>query len=325
MANYASAPVLTDSTGQEIAEALKDMAPELVTTEQAGLLAANGNIVNGFIGPANSSYNGLMTPEQKEILDDPVNGLVFAETTRSQAASFRNGMPPRGKCIGTSLTNEQIEAIQGRTYAGMWLGDYWTINSVDWVIVDFEPYYNCGDTAFQKGHVAVVPRKVLVTSQAWYNEKDTSVGYVSCDARIVSIRGLTSGSADDVESAAGAQGTVIAAFGDEHVLTYRAIYPSAYTDGVATAWAWVDARVELMSETEVYGCNIWGSSGYEMGIGHRQLSLFRWNPTFANIRASWWLRSVRSATHAAIVISTGIAYSDGAAGKYGVRPLSLIG
>ena len=153
-------------------------------------------------------------------------------------------------------------------------------------------------------------------SKAWYaDSNDTSRGYVEkTDAK--SIRKYIK---DTIEPA------IKTDFGSSHVLSYRALYPSAYSSGVATNWAWVDACVELMDEVEVYGCQIWGSSPYEVGHSARQLDLFRIDPSFKYNRAHWWLRSVPSASEAAIVYWYGFAYRGVTSDVLAVRPLSLIG
>ena len=67
-----------------------------------------------------------------------------------------------------------------------------------------------------------------------------------------------------------------------------------------------------------------GAKGYEVGADKSQLPIFRLRPDFANSRAIWWLRSVRSATDAAHVGYDGGASDYGASYSFGVRPLSLI-
>ena len=317
----ASAPVITDSTGQEILTALKNSSHDIVTTKKAGFLAPNANIKNGYIQPATAEYNGLMTWKQYGQLQKE----IFFETEMTQNAAYRNGAPLRSKYLGDSITDEQLEAIANRTYEGLWLDDYWKINGTFWCIVDFEPYYNCGDTALTQGHIAVIPKTSLAAAKWNTSENDTSMGYVASDARIVSIRGKVSGTEDDVTSKGGVQGKFIAAFGDEHVLTYRAIYPSAYTDGVATAWAWVDARVELMNEMEVFGTGNFGSSGYEIGISHRQFAAFAKYPTQANIRGTYHLRTVWDAKKAGAVGTYGDAGAFDVTDQRGIRPFALIG
>ena len=233
----------------------------------------------------------------------------------SANAGFHNSIF-RGKNLGTSLTTAQSSQITAGTFDDLFVGDYWVINGVNWRIADFDPYYRCGDNISLGHHIAVVPDNNLY-STAWNETNDTSTGYVGSAIR-ANIKATS-------DTAAGAEEKVIAAFGSSHVLAYRAIYPTSYSSGKATGWAWTDAKVELMNEVEVYGSSVWTSMpGYETGINKRQLSLFRISPQFINIRADWWLRSVYSAASACYVAITGYANGYGASTSFGVRPLSLI-
>lgn len=245
-------------------------------------------------------------------LDDPFNNAVFVEASFTQNAAYRNSAPKRGKYLGDHVTAEQLAAIAARTYEGMWLGDYWIINGRTHTIVSFEPYWNVGDTALQSGHIGVVTDGGW--THAWYSSNDTSRGYVS-----VAEGTIRKYIKDTVEP------LIKTDFGSTHVLSYRALYPSAYSSGAATGWAWVDACTELLEEVEVYGCQVWGSSPYEVGHSARQLDLFRVDPAFKYTRADWWLRSVLSASRAAYVNGNGNASWWSASNVLGVRPLSLIG
>lgn len=46
----------------------------------------------------------------------------------------------RGKNLGTSLTDEQAEAIRDGSFKGMFIGDYWEGELTKWVIADFDYY-----------------------------------------------------------------------------------------------------------------------------------------------------------------------------------------
>ena len=232
-------------------------------------------------------------------------------------AGFHNSIY-RGKFLGTSLTAAQSAAIQAGTFDGMFVGDYWTINGVNWLIADFDTYYRDGDTALDTHHIAVIPDRNLYSAK-WNETNTTEGGYVAS-----AIRANIKAASGDAQ---GAEAKVIAAFGNSHVLAYRGLLPSTYdASGHATGWAWVDCKVELMSEVEVYGFPAWsmGGQGYEVGHAKRQLTIFRHNHDVEDIRALYWLRSVTSATGACIVHNNGYASHNGASNSFGVRPLSLI-
>lgn len=303
---------LAGSIAERIAEALEAAAPGLVTATQRGFLAPDAEAIeNGFIKLATGSNKGLMSAAMAALLEDP-SKIIFFDNAATRSAAYHNAMPKRGKYLGSSITNAQLNAIANRTYDGLWLGDYWTINGRTHTIVSFEPYWNVGDTALTRGHIGVVSDGGW--NSAWYTSNDISRGYVS------TAEGTIRKYLQDTVTP-----LIKTDFGNSHVLTYRALYPSAYSSGAATGWAWVDACVELLDEVEVYGCQIWGSSPYEVGHSARQLDLFRIDPAAKYRRATWWLRSVTSATGAALVNWNGHAHGWGASSVNAVRPLSLIG
>lgn len=322
---------VTDLTGPEIERliaalealgtietAISALTPGLVTTAQRGLYAPDDCIEGGKIKVATSSNKGLMPAADKAKLDAPETIIFPTGRSLLNNAGFHNSIF-RGKYLGSSLTAAQSAQIQAGTFDDLFIGDYWTIGGVNWRIADFDPYYRCGDNMSLGHHIAVVPDTNLYSTQ-WNDSNTTAGGYVASKIR-ANIKSSTNGSAE------GAELKVIAAFGSSHVLSHRALYPSTYdASGNATGWAWVDARVELMNENEVYGSQVWsvGGKGYEVGMAKRQLSLFRLAPQFVNIRASWWLRSVGSAALAAFVRDYGGADAGSASGSLGVRPLSLI-
>ena len=309
---------MTHDDAVRLALALEALNPGPAGSAKQGFVGPAAYFANGLILAATQSVNGLMSAADKAKLDTPETIIFPTGRSLLNNAGFHNSIF-RGKYLGTSLTAAQSAQIQAGTFDDLFIGDYWTINGVNWRIADFDPYYRCGDNMSLGHHIAVVPDSNLY-STVWNDSNTTAGGYVASKIR-ENIKSSTNGSAE------GAQQKVIAAFGSSHVLSYRALYPTTYdSSGNATGWAWTDARVELMNENEVYGAQVWsvGGKGHEVGISKRQLSLFRLAPQFVNVRAYWWLRSVDSATYAAFVDYNGYANNHGASTSLGVRPLSLI-
>ncbi len=316
---------MTHDDALALIAALNAFAPGLVTTTQRGFLAPDAEaIADGFIKVATSTNKGLMSKVFAALLESPDKVTFYANSVTGNAG-FHNSIH-RGKFLGNSITDVQSAAIRAGTFDDLFVGDYWTINGVDWVIVGFDIRYNIGDTALTVHHVGVMPRASLYSTK-WNATNNTVTGGVNGGAGYVdssiraNIKSSTNGSAE------GAELKVIAAFGSTHVLSFRELYPSTYdSNGNATGWAWVDAKTELLSEVDVYGCPAWsvGGKGYEVGADKSQLPIFRLRPDFANIRALWWLRSVDSAPNAADVGGDGRAHAGGAGNSLGVRPLSLI-
>lgn len=221
----------------------------------------------------------------------------------------------RGKNLGTSITSAQKAAIQAGTFDDLFIGDYWVINGVTWVIADMDYFYNCGDTAFTKHHLVIVPNGPLYNAQM--NESNvTTGGYV--------------GSKMYTENLDSAKATISAAFGDM-VLSHREYLTNAVTDGHPSAGGWFDSTVELMNEIMVYGTHVHAPANNGVTIPTRytvakqQLALFALNPRAINNRQYIWLRDVVSAAYFARVGSDGGANYLDASTSVGVRPEFCIG
>lgn len=251
---------------------------------------------------------------------------LFPDFPLTQGAGFHNSIW-RGISLGTGLTSAQSTAITDGTFTDLFLGDYWTINDVTWRIMGFDVFLSCGDNLLSSHHVVVVPDTNLYKCK-WNETANTTdggpnsgIGYAGSFVR-ANIKSNVNGEAE------GAELKVIAAFGSDHVLSYRTIYPSAYdTDGNATAFANFDARVELMSEIMVYGSQIFtgngNGNGYEAGIEKTQLPGFRLD--LRRIKsADYWLRNPFTKSSACLVGTYGNATRASANLERGVRPFALI-
>ena len=115
------------------------------------------------------------------------------------------------------------------------------------------------------------------------------------------------------------------AFGDSHVLKFR-----QYLSTSTSAGAWHSSRVELMSETMIYGCKIQASHNHGDMFTPIQLPYFAMNPNEriahrgkGGSRTSAWLSSIASGSSFCSVSSTGLAYYYGASSAYVVRPFFL--
>lgn len=90
--------------------------------------------------------------------------------------------------------------------------------------------------------------------------------------------------------------------------------------------AWFDCQAVLMSEVEVYGCDIWSSSGFDDGNACVQLPLFRNKRAMNNRMSYWWLKAVASAAYFCYVSSGGYAnYNSAGSTHAAVRPRFVIG
>lgn len=221
----------------------------------------------------------------------------------------------RGKNLGAVVTEEQKANIKNGTFKGFFLGDYWTIGSYTWRIVDFDYWYNCGDTAFTTPHLVIMPDKPLYNAQM--NETNITTG------------GYT-GSLMYTENLDQAKTLAASAFGDL-ILTHREYLTNAVTDGHASAGAWFDSTLDLPNEIMMYGCHVYAAMNNgtviptNYTIGKTQLALFTVVPKLISNRATFWLRDVVSSASFADVGNNGYTNSNGASTSSGVRPVFAIG
>lgn len=221
----------------------------------------------------------------------------------------------RGKNLGAVVTEEQKANIKNGTFKGFFLGDYWTIGSYTWRIVDFDYWYNCGDTAFTTPHLVIMPDKPLYNAQM--NETNITTG------------GYT-GSLMYTENLDQAKTLAASAFGDL-ILTHREYLTNAVTDGHASAGAWFDSTLDLPNEIMMYGCHVYAAMNNgtviptNYTIGKTQLALFTVVPKLISNRATFWLRDVVSSAFFAAVDGHGATSYANASYSCGVRPVFAIG
>ena len=279
-------------------------------TELPSLSAKNVNPASNLLPVVAENQTDRAT------LNDLLEGYFNrGDLTIRSAAALKNCLPRR-KNLGTSVTSEQWDAIQNGTFDGLFLGDYWTINGIDYIIVAFDYWLSTGDTPCTKHHVVVIPYNQLYTYK--FNPTDTTKGgYVGSD---LYKNGLTQ-----------AKQMVTAAFGSAHILNHREYLVNAVTNGKPTGTDWYDSTVELMNENMVYGgrqlspipdgtANPWDTCR-NYTIDKSQLPLFRLIPWLICNRQWYWLRDVSSAANFAYVSGDGLTYSLNANGVAGVRPV----
>ncbi len=283
----------------------------------------------GLTKPAQSDfYNVADFNENADIIDTQMHANEEAAATNANNltalinkvalnnAGAHNSIY-RGKSLGSSVTADQWAAIQAGTFDNLYIGDYWTINSMNYRIAVFDYYYLTGDTAFTDHHAVIVPDAPLYSAQM--NTSNVTTGaYV--------------GSAMYTSNLATAKTTINSAFGQAHVLSHRQYLKNAVTNGYESAGAWYDSTVELMTEQNVYGGKIFANCiqgtnfATQYTVDKSQYPLFALNPYMISLnRSGYWLRDVVSASSFALVNGGGVAYSYAASYSGGVRPAFCIG
>lgn len=263
--------------------------------------------------------NGVKKVSAKNLKADIKALIDTAQNTLNQitfpGAGTHNGIF-RGKNLGSSVTSAQWAEIKAGTFNDLYIGDYWTIGDIDWVIAAFDYYLGTGDTECTAHHVVIVPRGVLYSAQM--NSKNATDGAYFGSA--MHKTGLNS-----------AKETINNAFGSAHILKHRNHLRNAVSNGYPSGGTWYDSTVELMTEENVYGCKIFGAMANGSTIPNNyvvdksQFPLFRLRPDVQSVRATgYWLRDVVSAATFAYVEYNGLCDYLNASGSTGVRPAFCI-
>ena len=242
-------------------------------------------------------------------LIDWMKSKLTLESLSTNSIAFHNSYP-RCKYLGTTITDAQNTAIKNRTYDDLFIGDYWTINGVNWRIVAIDYYFNIGDTNFDRGNIIVMPDTVLYNAQM--NSTNTTAGAYY-------------GSLMRTQNLNNARTIAQNAFGS-HLANHRILLTNTVDSSGPSNWSWYDSDgVELPNEVQIYGTRIWGSAlkGYDVATQKQQFPLLALAPQFVNIRQTYWLQDVSSASvssYFAIVSALGDAAYHLASTSLGVRP-----
>jgi len=239
---------------------------------------------------------------------------VDKKVLKGTGAGFHSSIY-RGKYLGTEYTAEQKAAIASGTFDDLFVGDYWTINGVNWRIADFDYYYNVGDVPFAKHHIVVVPDTVLYSAKM--NLDQTTTGCYTGSW-------LYKNNMDDARDA------FDDAFGSSFIPEHQGLYSNitdADSGGAPSGYAWRGMRVELMNEEQVYGHAVWSQNdqgAYDVGSQKTQFKLFALDQTKINIRNAYWLTNTITSALFAGVDRYGAAEAYFASANIGVRPFACI-
>ena len=238
-----------------------------------------------------------------------INAINVLNSKTSDTAGFHNGIY-RGKDITSYLTNGSLwNRIKGaggyKLFEDLYLGDYITVGSNSFAIVDFDYYLRCGNVDLNEHHIVMMPvgamnipagtalygtsesltfintanAGVTVSSQEFAtvfkwnatmdvpNTHSTKGGYKYSRMRTVVMKAANT--------------IVINAFGAAHVKPITVMYPNpsdAEASGLASGWAWFDqddqsnimckSICDLPNETQVYGQQVWGRGSDYTNVGY---------------------------------------------------------
>ena len=175
-------------------------------------------------------------------------------------------------------------------------------------IAGLDTYLNTGDTAFTAHHAVIVPDNAIGNNRM-NSTNVTTGGYVG-SFMFASVLPVYN--------------THFDAKLNNHLLTHREILSNSVTGNQASGWVWANIKINLMSEPEVYGSNLWGNK-YDAGVNYRQFPLFRIASKYICNRNWCWLNAVAGANDFVAMTSNGNATRNGAGVALGVCPCFCIG
>lgn len=258
--------------------------------------AAGGEIPDGSITTPKLGANVVTRAKMA------IDAFTLADNAGAHNAVYR------GKNLGSAVTAAQWAAIQAGTFEDLFIGDYWTINGVNWRIAAFDYYLNDQTT---EHHTVIVPDTDLY--EASMNDTNTTEG------AYVSSKMYTSGLNQ-------AKTLVNNAFGEDHILSHYAYLKNAATGGYETGGSGYQVTVVLMTEQNLYGGSVFANRmqgtnyAFNYTIDNSQFPLFAFRHDLISNNQKSWLRDVARTVSFSCTWTNNNAYNEGAAAVHGVRP-----
>ena len=193
------------------------------------------------------------------------------------------------------------------------MGNYVTIQdgtyNSSWVIVGFDIEDGRGDTNSGKG-IGLIPYVYNDKMKSYMNSSNvTTNGYQGSYMHNTTLPAI----AAKLNNILGS-----------HMIERRILTTKGVANGVSNDWSWESQKLSLLSEVQVYGSVVWGSSGCDVGAACYKLPIFNYVGHSSFGRSNFWLRAVASASYFALAVSDGSAYYTPASNAYWVRPLLYI-
>ena len=258
----------------------------------------------------------------------------------------------RGKDITSYLTvggeDNLYNQISSGTFDDIYVGDYFTVNYAGtptiFLVADIDNYIgagledtsnNCkiinGDTTetanclrLKNHHITVIPAIPLLNSPM-NSTGDNAGGYVGSEM---------------VKTTLAIVETNLKNIFGSHLLQYfNHLTSAANNDGISSGIGDIKGTaseyknylryVDLMSEINVFGMNVWSSNGMDIGIDNQQYAIFRLKPaliySYKDNYFAYWLKGISS-----FYLSTGVEGNGEPTNwptnfEEGVRPRFLLG
>ena len=295
--NAARLPVLDGTKLGAGSVGTAQLGAAVVTSEKLAALSVLATHIAQYAVTAQKLAEKAVTREKMAI-----DAFTPADNAGTHNAVYR------GKNLGSAVTAAQWAAIQAGTFEDLFIGDYWTINGVNWRIAAFDYYLNDQTT---EHHTVIVPDTDLY--EASMNDTNTTEG------AYVSSKMYTSGLNQ-------AKTLVNNAFGEDHILSHYAYLKNAATGGYETGGSGYQVTVVLMTEQNLYGGSVFANRmqgtnyAFNYTIDNSQFPLFAFRHDLISNNQKSWLRDVARTVSFSCTWTNNNAYNEGAAAVHGVRP-----
>lgn len=222
----------------------------------------------------------------------------------------------RGKNLGTSFTDEQLESIQNGTFKDLYVGDYWVYQNNNWRIADIDYFINIGyPNKLTNHHLIVIPDSCLYTVKFLENAGDYANGYANSYIRKT---GLTQ-----------AKNLFKTLFND-HLVEHTDMFDTGINNSTGiTATAWLTSSVEIISPYQIGNVvnPVLDISGNPADSRFRPFALFFFmNFKFIGSDMDYWLSNInKNASCGRISNSGSFVNNTNSTLPNGVRPYALIG
>ena len=241
----------------------------------ANVLPLIGGTMQGDLNMGQHFITNLMDPVDPQ---DAVNKRYVDQYMNSEM--HRNIF--RGEYLGSSINPIQRRAISDGTFNNLYIGDYWTINGINWRIVDIDYWYT---TIKSTHHIVIMPDDYIGSSKMFESTpSDSSNGY------FYSL--VEEKMNSDVKS------IVESAFGKSYIFTppFRQLVKSVSKTAVVSTTS--NNPFCIPNSNMIFGYDYRAVGREKVTSEIRQLSLFRLNPKFITYGPGkpngydYWLRDI---------------------------------
>lgn len=188
-------------------------------------------VANGYTGTAAQWLETLKAGGEWTAANTRISSLEVRTSILTNGNSHK--FLPRGRNLGSVITDAQWQAISSGSFDDLFIGDYWVINGKTYIIVDIN-YYLGFSTFPNKNHLVLM---VNAGSAAYKADGDASTGYYGSDIRQTFIPQFT-------------EDYIIPAFGSSHLYKHMDHICNAFDLATAKPTGYVEVNnscVELPS------------------------------------------------------------------------------